>query len=511
MVLQVVNYHLERMGLHGWLVGGSVRDRLLGVANHDLDIAVDGDVMALGRAIAQATEGRFVVLDHVHPTARVVWTGKDRPNQGLTVDLVRLRASTLDTDLQLRDFTINALAVPVHLTDWAPADVLDPTGGLCDLKQGIVRACGPAALTDDPLRMLRAIRIAAQFDFVLAPELRTEIQAQHMWIVAVAHERIRDELLRLLALPHAAHSLTELDHLGLLTTIIPELEPARRCDQPGGHHYLPVLEHMLEAVRAWEWIEQGLRADSATVIDPPLAVTAHPDLWAALASGARITASMQSAVDGVPRSALFKLALLMHDIAKPQTKALKPDGSASFYDHQAIGAEIARDVALRLRISKAGSEYVWTVVHNHMRPGQLAELSTRLSRRAIYRFFAATGDAGPDVLVHMLCDYMAMRGPQLSPESWKATVEWVNHMLDQFYNVPETVRPEPLVNGHDVMSVLGLPAGPQVGKLMASLREAQASGEVVTRDEALELARRLSSGEGKSSDVQGNDDVRAWG
>jgi poly(A) polymerase/tRNA nucleotidyltransferase (CCA-adding enzyme) len=251
----------------------------------------------------------------------------------------------------------------------------------------------------------------------------------------------------------------------------------------------------MEAVVAADWLLQ--RIDAAAGVPepahapaaPPLALTSFPELDTPLPHVAQLKVRFAEAVDGVPRVALFKLAVLLHDVAKPQTKAIKPDGGVSFYDHQALGAEVAWQIARRLRISRAGCEYVRLVVREHMRPGQLNELGAELTPRAVYRFFRATGDAGPDVLFHSLCDHLAMKGPLLAPAGWEWHIAWTARMLEMFYDETEQLRPEPLIRGGDLIRELGLKPGPLIGQVLEDIRETQASGEVRTREEALDRAR----------------------
>ncbi|GAC1644369.1 MAG: CCA tRNA nucleotidyltransferase [Herpetosiphon sp.] len=479
----------------GWLVGGTLRDRLLGRATNDLDIAVTGDVFALAHLVADRVHGSPIVLDRSHPAMRITWRKDDATTVPLTIDLVQLRGSTIQDDLRLRDFTINALAVPLSVAASSPdttiGQIIDPCGGLADHSTRLLRACSSSALRDDPLRMLRAIRVAGDAGFHIDPVLRASILAQHAALASVASERIRDELLKILALPTAGRWLRELDRLALLTTVIPELWPARGCHQPGGYHWFPVLDHMLESVAAWDWIAGQITSTPGRALFPPLAVSAGADLQFHLPFAVELKTRMAENVESVPRAAYFRLALLMHDIAKPQTRQLKPDGSASFYGHPSQGAEIAWNVARRLRIGNIPSTYIRTVVNEHMRPGQLASDGKIVSSRAIYRFFSATGDAGPDVLLHMLCDYMGMRGPLLTADQWGGTIDWVATMLNAFYRESDIVRPISLVNGHTLMTKLNLGPGPLVGTLLAAIREAQAAGEVTTVEQALHHARAL--------------------
>lgn len=480
---------LRAFGASGWIVGGTVRDLLLGGFNADFDVAVDGDALELARSFADATGGAWVLLDEQFGSARIVWPAANPRGWPRVLDLVQLRATTIEDDLRLRDFTINALALALEDAGQAmPPRLIDPLGGAADLRQGLLRATSPQAIVDDPLRMLRAVRLAAALGLRLDDQLIEQIATRHSLIVEVSAERIRDELLKLLALPNAGGWVRFLDDVGLLTTLIPELEPGRACEQPSAHA-LPVLGHLLEAVVAADWLLGQL--DRIDPIVQPLALRVLPELDAGLPHTDRMRARLAELVDGVPRVALFKLAVLLHDVAKPQTKAIKPEGGISFYDHQVIGAEVAWRIARRLRISRAGSEYVRQIVREHMRPGQLSELGPELTLRAVYRFFRATGEAGPDVLLHSLCDHLAVKGPLLVREGWEWHIAWTARMLEIYYDETEQIRPEPLLRGGDVMRELGLEPGPLIGRVLEDVREAQAAGDVRTRDEALDWARRF--------------------
>jgi poly(A) polymerase/tRNA nucleotidyltransferase (CCA-adding enzyme) len=298
---------------------------------------------------------------------------------------------------------------------------------------------------------------------------------------------LRGALVALLGQPDGADQLRALDAAGLLTRIIPELEPARATDQPHVH-FLPVLDHSLEAVAAVEWLLGQVGAAPAPA-RPPAAVQAHPDLRYASAYAAELRQHLAEPIGArYPRAALFKLGALLHDVAKPQTKQTKPDGGVSFHEHQTIGGEIAAAVARRLGFDDAETAYVRTIVREHMRPGQLAVLD-EVTLRAVQRFFFATGTAGPDVLLHLLADHMATRGPLINPAGWLAQARWIDALLDVIWG--EQLEPTPpLLNGDDLMRELGLAPGPLIGKLLAAVGEAQADETIATRDEALALARR---------------------
>ena len=244
-----------------YLVGGWVRDRLLGRPNYDLDVTVAGDGLRLARRLADDFGGSYYPLDEERGTGRAIL--EDREEHRLIIDIASFRGLTppesssvgyrpaeagpaeLAADLADRDFTINALAVDVH----APEQIIDHHGGLADLEARLIRPVSDATIRNDPVRALRAVRQAAQLGFALAPETTALIRRDGAAVAQVSGERVRDEVTRLLALPYAAPSLEQLDDLGLLTVVLPELEPLRDLAQPPPHH-LPALAHSLETVRA---------------------------------------------------------------------------------------------------------------------------------------------------------------------------------------------------------------------------------------------------------------------
>lgn len=498
--------------LAAWLVGGAMRDLALHRTPHDLDLAVNVDGLELARDLANRLGGSFVALDAERSTGRVVYTppadDAATPPQPFTIDIARLRdeAATIEGDLWLRDFTINALALPLpEAAHTPPADwrIIDPCGGLDDLTHRLMRPCLPSSLQADPVRMLRALRLGASLDMQLVPDLERLLRRDAPLIQQPAAERVRDELFKLLSLPTSAAWLIRMDNLDVLTRLFPELEACRGFQQPIVH-FLPVLEHSLETVVALEWLLAGLSDpnDPNGPNDPndpppspmrlPAAVQAYPDLPRSLRHRATLHAHfarMCHAQQGYTRAALLKLAALLHDVAKPQTFQPKADGGASFYGHQLAGAAIAGQIARRLCLSRSTSRYVSIVVREHMRPGQLRD-EPNVTPRAFARFFRDTEKAGPDVLLHALADHMAVRGPLISPPDWAYHLEWTNRLLDRYLQ-PADERISPLVNGYDVMQTLGMRPGRHLGELLHELHAAQAAGEITTREEALDMARQM--------------------
>jgi poly(A) polymerase/tRNA nucleotidyltransferase (CCA-adding enzyme) len=222
----------------------------------------------------------------------------------------------------------------------------------------------------------------------------------------------------------------------------------------------------------------------------PVAVQTYPELrYRSVYADELLAHFAETLGGGQSRAALFRLAALLHDIAKPQTKQLKPGGGVSFHEHQTIGGEVALTVARRLGFGEAEAAYVALVVREHMRPGQFAGLD-EVTLRAVRRFFHATGRAGPDVLLHSLADHMATRGPNLNMAAWYAQVRWTDTLLDVIWG-EESEPVRPLLDGNSLMRALGIGPGPLVGQLLAAVGEAQAGGDIATPEDAIELARRL--------------------
>lgn len=448
------------------LVGGTVRDALLGrrpaPGEVDVDLALAAGAFALGRALADRLEGALVPLDPDRGVARVV-------ARGVRVDLADFRVPGLLADLTARDFTVNALAVPVGpLLRAGRAPVVDPTGGLADLRARRLRLTAPRVLDEDPLRTLRGARLEAVLGFRLSPATARAVRAAAPGLGRVSAERVRDELLLVLALPASARTLRRLDALGLLAAVLPEVEPMRRCAQPAPHRF-PVLEHSLRAVAA---------ADRA-VAAPRLLEPFGDDLAAHLA---------EPVGGGVRRAEVLKLAALLHDVAKPATRRVV-GRRVRFFEHDTAGAAVARAIGVRLRLPERAVGLLERLVRFHLRPMHLAAAGGATAR-ARYRFYRDLGADTRDLLLLTLVDAAAVRGEPLGRVWRRATL--VRDLLAGWPEQQEVAQAPPLVRGGDVMTQFGLAPGPAVGRLLGLAREAQALGLVRSREEALAyLARHL--------------------
>ncbi|MGA2286647.1 MAG: HD domain-containing protein [Dehalococcoidia bacterium] len=472
----------------GYIVGGCLRDLLLDRPVRDIDVALAGDPTLLAQVAAEATGGRAFGLDEERGIMRVVLPEGAAVSY---VDITLLRVD-IESDLAQRDFTIDAMALPLAaVSRRAPQPLIDPYAGAGDLRGGLVRAVGDGVFRADGLRLLRAVRLCAELGFFLDDATAALIRRDAAYLDPVAPERKRDELVRILATRESGGSLRQLDGLGLLERVLPEVTACRGVTQPK-EHYWDVFDHLIETVVALDFMLSE---------EAPAGSREHAfwrELWEQLAwlPGSR-EHFREELVEGRSRAALLKLAGLLHDIAKPETKAPDRTGRIRFLGHVDLGAEKAASIMQRLRFSNVETRLVATIVESHLRPGQMSNEGPP-TQRAVYRFFRDTADAALDILFLTLADHLAARGPRLHLQTWRKHVAFVSYILGRYHLELPPAPPVRLVTGEDVMSELEIAPGPLVGRLLAAIEEARALGEISTREEALDLARRLFLAEASS-------------
>jgi tRNA nucleotidyltransferase/poly(A) polymerase len=473
------------------IVGGALRDLLLGRPVHDWDFVVERDAIPLARATADRLGAAFFPLDEERDTGRVVAYAADGTRTFL--DFALRRGTDWRADLEARDLTVNAIALPL-----GASDLIDLFGGQADLDAHLIRAVTERSFRDDPARTMRAVRLASELDFQIDPQTAVWVRRDACLLANTSAERVRDELARLLAQPNATEGLRRMDELELLAQVLPEVAVLRGVEQSGPHHW-PALEHTLFALTVLERIidESVQHPDAAVGIMDGTGAPAFvwSDTTRALADFRLRLATHLIWPLGDERPALvaLKLAALLHDCAKSQTRTVDDGGRTHFYDHENIGAPIAAERVRALRFTNAEVERVRVVIANHMRPQQLADAKEGVTRRAAYRFFRDVREAGVDVLLLALADHIATHGPDVQPERWGRRIQAISKLLAEYWaRLAEDVAPPPLVSGHDLMSELGLYPGKRIGELLEAIREAQAAGEVATREEALALARKAN-------------------
>ncbi|MBI3550496.1 MAG: HD domain-containing protein [Elusimicrobia bacterium] len=461
---------------------------MLGRPIADLDLAYQGPARALAEAIAREAGGTLVALDEETRVYRIVLRdGVFAPLR--QIDVAEVQGKDIHEDLLRRDFTVNAMAAPI-----AGGVLIDPRGGLKDVRSRTLRADDPKVFIEDPLRLLRAFRIAAQLDLTIEPATLKHIRAHRKRVGAPAGERVRQELMALLSVSPCHVWLRRMDETGLLTALFPDLEASRRCATvyygEGG-----VLRHTLDCVERMDTILQNPNF-------------AFPGL-------AEELLRHYSAEGGIAsKHALLRLAILLHDVAKPAT-AKRIGGRLRFFLHDSVGARMATEILKTLRCSRDEIDTVALCIRHHLRPGNLAANAT-VSNKAVHRFFKDLGPRGVSLLLVCWADHASYltpaklraivpdasanpntykpRSTQRHPDTLKTLkhLQVLNFLLRNYLHLRETVvAPPRLLNGNVVMRALRIKPGPAVGRILDKLQEAQAAGEVKDKDAALAFIRKL--------------------
>ena len=466
------------------LTGGAVRDALMGLPNHDLDFVLQKDAIKVARQVADHLKAAFYPLDEDRDSGRVIVFLPDR--ERLILDFAVYRGSNLENDLRLRDFTVDAIAIEAH----PPHNVFDPLNGARDVLTRQIRACSPESFLNDPIRILRGVRLATGLDFRIRHDTK-ELMIQSVGLLPqVSMERLRDELFKIFEGRNVSVSIRTLDMLGALSYVLPELENTKGTQQ-SPPHISEVWDHSLA-------VENNLQ-----MVFDVLSLTPNQDRSASLHMGLvsvllgryreQIYEHMENNLNP-NRSArsLLNFAALYHDVGKPDTYKVDEKGRIRFFEHEEVGAEKIKQRARALQLSNAEIQRLSLIIRHHLRPILLAQNNRFPTRRAIYRFFRDTGPAGVDICLLSLADVLGTYGYTLPQAAWTHQLEVVRSLLEAWWERPEeSVAPAPLLTGHDLIESIGLEPGPLIGKILERIREAQATGEIQTQEEALDLARQL--------------------
>ncbi len=469
-------------GREAWLVGGLVRDLAARAASGiaaadevapaqlgtgtegplDVDVVVAEDPAEVARELASAGSAAGFALSAELGAWRVV--ARDGAWQ---IDVEPLRGETLEADLRRRDFTINAIAQSLD-----GEQTFDPLGGMRDLAQRRLRAVSAGAFQEDPLRVLRLVRLAVNLD--MRPDEGALALARESVgaLRSVSPERVFGELKLIIGGRDPVGALRLMDDLGATAAVLPEIAALRGVEQSRFHHR-DVLGHTMEVVQQ----SAMLAADPGAVFGER-----HAD---ALGSLLR-----EPLADGITRGGALRWGALLHDAAKPPTRAMRPDGRVTFVGHDVLGAEIASGVLGRLRTSARLQAHVAALVRHHLRLGFLVHERQPLDRRIVYAYLRASEPVEVDVTVLSVADRLATRGDR-AKEAIDAHLALARVMLDDALRWRESGAPSPLWRGDELAAELGIAPGPRLGELLEALREAQYAGLVATREQALEHARGL--------------------
>jgi poly(A) polymerase len=447
-------------GERAWLVGGALRDRLLGRPTPDLDVVVDGDVRAAARRLGRGAGGASFELSDQFGAWRVV-----ARNRTWQVDITPLQGGSLEADLGARDLTVNAMAEPL-----GGGELVDPHGGARDLEERRLRMVSPEAFGADALRTLRVARLATELSFQVDGETAATVRSYAPRLVDVSQERVFSELRRIVTAADPVRGIALMDELDLTAHVLPELDGLRGVEQ-NPYHHRDVYGHTLEVLAATVELE---RDPGAALGDDALAAPTSALLAEPLA-------------DELTRGGGLRFGALLHDIAKPQTQTEFPGGRIGFPNHDAQGAEMARAALARLRASERLRAHVAALTRHHLRLGFLVH-DMPLDQRAIYRYLVACEPVEADVTLLSVADRLATRGRK-ADEAIARHLELARTVLAAALERRAAGSRPPLVRGDELAAELGIPRGPELGELMAQIAEARFAGEVSTRAEAVAFAR----------------------
>jgi poly(A) polymerase len=449
-------------GVEAWLVGGVVRDALLGRPLGDVDLAVAGDAERAAAVASRALGGPRFPLSREFGSWRAL-----SDDRAVACDVSPLQGPTIAADLAKRDFALNAVALP--LGGGAP---IDPFGGLSDAAAGVLRVLGAQSYADDPLRALRLVRLAAELG--MAPDAETErlTAAAAPRLDEPSGERVFAELRRLLVAPGALDGLELARRLGVLEAVLPEIAALQGVEQSHYHHLdvyghtLAVLERQIAllAPGGLEEVFGEAAAPLRAVLDEPLA-------------------------DELTRAEALRFGALLHDVAKPATRGVREDGRVTFVGHDRAGEEVVGEILERLRTSERLRRHVGALTRHHLALGFLVH-ERPLDRATVYGYLSRCDPVEVDVSVLSCADRLATRGRNADP-AIAAHLEVAAELIGPALRWHAEGPPRAPLRGDELAAELGIAPGPELGRLLARLAEAAYTGEATTREQAVALARGL--------------------
>jgi poly(A) polymerase len=454
---------LSQLGDGGWLVGGAVRDRLLGRPTGDYDVVVAVDAPAVARQLARATHAHAFELSEGFGAWRVM--SRDRSWQ---LDLLPLAGDTIEDDLRRRDFTVNAIAEPL-----GGGDPVDPLGGLADLRARRLRMVSPQAFAADPLRSLRLARLACELDFEVESDTAAAAREHAPALAGVAAERVFAEIRRIVIADRALDGLALMDALEVTDAVLPELTRLHGVEQSRYHH-LDVHHH------------------TRAVLAETIELERDPDRWLGEHAQAVTLLLAEPLANELTRGQALRFGALFHDVAKPQTRNVTSEGRVTFMGHDAAGAQVAAAALTRLKASERLRDHVAALTRHHLRLGFLVH-EMPLSRRAVYRYLHACEPVEVDVTLLSVADRLATRG-RGSDVAIARHLELARELLGEAL-AWRADRPRPPVRGDELARAVGLEPGPKIGRVLAELEEASFAGEIASADEAIAWARELLAGQ----------------
>lgn len=438
-----------------YLVGGTVRDFYMGLESTDRDIIVmDEDARDFALKLSELFQATFVPLDEENKIYRIVLS--DKINY---IDVTNPVGDSIEKDLMRRDLTINAIAVNIRT-----GELIDISGGVTDIKNKCINYVNELNFVDDPLRLLRVYRFQALYGFQLAPETINAVCKYSDLIHKPAVERINYELLKLFGGEYAHVALENMNKTWILEEIFPFVKELKQVP-PNSHHHLDLFHHSIETVKqvqilynkASDEVKEHLRR-----ID----------------------------FGGFSRLAHLKLAAFMHDIGKFSTWTIE-EGKHRFIKHDDVGAKMSVKILKDLHFSNKQIDYISSMIKYHIYPSHVMT-SPQITEKIMMRYVRKMDTNAIDAIILAQADRLSARGPEITDQIVERNITSLDMLLKFYLEAKETLKPLPkLLSGNDVMQILNIKPSKRLGEIMEALHEAQISGDVITKEHAIEFVKNL--------------------
>ena len=450
-----------------WLVGGAIRATILNNPVVDLDFVIQGNAIACARYLADELNADYFTLDAKRGVGRVLLRNEART----VIDISCLHHNGIESDMLSRDFTINAIAMRCQ----SPKQIIDPTGGLDDILRKEIRMVSEQSFTDDPIRLIRAIRIAVQTGFAIKRNTRTAIRKHVERLGQVSTERVRDEFMRCLSSKSPVQAIHLLSHLNMMRYILVDWDNNN-------------VEQALSKLRALE----SLVAIILPKKTPDAACEYALGLFASTAGQFRpelekhLSETVSDKSNRRRRYQLMYVAVLLRSLSvSSERKRLVNLLKLSKSECAMISAmTIIEDLPESLSIAAD------SLIRKHKSTQADSISSTRA--RSIHTYFRKNSTVGIEMGLLTLAEILSKYGPQIPHELWERKLAAMFALLDGYFDrYDQLIRPQDIINGNDLIMEFGYNPGQEIGAILQQITEAQAAGEVLDRDAALVMARQL--------------------
>jgi poly(A) polymerase len=464
---------------HLYVAGGAVKDCLLGRSVSDVDIVFPPEAAGIASRFAGRTGATRIALREDEPDKMVERAVVQAGEKNLVFDFTALRGAGIESDLACRDFTLTAMAMPLDAyVNRDLSRLVDPFGGRAAIRDKEIRVLSDESFRQDPLRILRAFRLAAEHGFAIEGETLSKAARDRALLGFVSGERIRDEIFRILGANPCHPFIESMDRQGILEIVFPETLAMKGVEQ-GGYHALDVWSHTMLCLKELEGLIENPQEEFGD---------AGADFRDYLAGGF---------VRGRSRPSLLKLATLLHDTGKPDKATRDVEGETHFYGHAAAGGAVIEAVSDRLRLAKAEREYLDLLVANHMHLIHLTAQPSR-TRKSVLHFFRKYGEDYRALFLLFAADTRATAGPKRTPGRFGRIRGAVKEMLRLYgQDLRARLQAPPLLTGRDLIDRYGLEPGPLIGEILRKVEDAMLEGHLQDREKALEYAAALIKKEGQ--------------